>query len=159
VRSKAKEWGIQPQQIGMVGFSAGGHLAIATATSFEKKTYEPVDDLDKTSCRPDFAIGVYSGYLKAKDKDEVSPGLSIPAGTPPIFLAHGGADIISPPEHSVLFYLALRKAGIPAELHVYATAAHDFGVRPVDHPCSTWTQACANWLRHQGFLKAPAPAQ
>ncbi len=159
VRSKAREWGIQPQQIGMVGFSAGGHLAIATATSFEQKTYEPVDDLDKTGCRPDFAIGLYSGYLKAKDKDEVAPGLHIPAGTPPIFLAHGGADVISPPEHSVLFYLALRKAGVPAELHVYATAAHDFGARPVDHPCSTWTQACANWLRHQGFLKPPAPAQ
>jgi len=155
-RSKAKDWGIQPQQIGMVGFSAGGHLAIATATSFEQRTYEPVDDVDKISCRPDFAIGVYSGYLKAKDKDEIAPGLRIPAGTPPIFLAHGGADIISPPEHSVLMYLALRKAGIPAELHIYATAAHDFGVRPSDHPCSTWRQACATWLRHQGFLKPTA---
>jgi acetyl esterase/lipase len=156
VRSKAAEWGIRPQQIGMVGFSAGGHLAIATATSFDRQTYEPIDDVDKISCRPDFAIGAYSGYLKAKDKDEIAPGLHIPAGTPPIFLAHGGADIISPPEHSVLMYLALRKAGIPAELHVYATAAHDFGVRPSDHPCSTWTQACANWLRHQGFLQPPA---
>ena len=157
VRSKAAEWGIQPQQIGIVGFSAGGHLALATATSFEQKTYEPVDDLDKTSCRPDFAVGVYSGYLKAKDKDEVASYFQhIPAGTPPVFLAHGGADIVSPPEHSVLMYLALRKAGVPAELHVYATAAHDFGVRPSDHPCSTWTQACANWLRHQGFLKPPA---
>jgi acetyl esterase/lipase len=153
VRSKAGEWGIQPQQIGMVGFSAGGHLAIATATSFEQRTYKPVDEVDRISCRPDFAIGVYSGYLKAKDKDEIAPGLRIPAGTPPIFLAHGGADIISPPEHSVLLYLALKKAGVPAELHVYATAAHDFGVRPSDHPCSTWTQACAAWLRHQGFLK------
>jgi acetyl esterase/lipase len=156
VRSKAAEWGIRPQQIGMVGFSAGGHLAIATATSFDRQTYEPIDDVDKISCRPDFAIGAYSGYLKAKDKDEIAPGLHIPAGTPPIFLAHGGADIISPPEHSVLMYLALRKAGIPAELHVYATAAHDFGVRPSDHPCSTWTQACAHWLRHQGFLQPPA---
>jgi acetyl esterase/lipase len=160
VRSKAAEWGIQPQQIGIVGFSAGGHLALATATSFEQKTYEPVDDLDKTSCRPDFAIGVYCGYLKAKDKDEVASYFQhIPAGTPPVFLAHGGADIISPPEHSVLMYLALRKAGVPAELHVYATAAHDFGARPSDHPCSTWTQACAAWLRHEGFLRPPAPAQ
>jgi len=153
VRSKARDWGIHPQQIGMVGFSAGGHLAIATATSFDRRTYEPIDEVDKISCRPDFAIGVYSGYLKVKDKDQIAPGLHIPAGTPPIFLAHGGADIISPPEHSVLMYLALRKAGVPAELHVYATAAHDFGVRPSDHPCSTWTQACAVWLRHQGFLK------
>jgi len=155
VRSKAGDWGIHPEQIGMVGFSAGGHLAIATATSFDRRTYEPIDEVDKISCRPDFAIGVYSGYLKAKDKNEIAPGLRIPPGTPPIFLAHGGADIISPPEHSVLMYLALKKADVPAELHIYATAAHDFGVRPSDHPCSTWTQACATWLRHQGFLKPP----
>ena len=153
VRSKAGEWGIAPERIGMVGFSAGGHLAIATATRFEKRTYEPVDDVDKTSCRPDFAVAVYSGYLKRKDRDELSPGLRVPAGTPPIFLAHGGDDLISPPEHSVVMYLALRRAGVPAELHVYARAAHDFGVRPSDQPCSTWTQSCANWLRHQGFLK------
>lgn len=109
--------------------------------------------MDTISCRPDFAIGVYSGYLKAKDKDEIAPGLRIPTATPPIFLAQGGDDIISPPEHSVLMYLALKKAGIPAELHIYATAAHDFGVRPSDHPCSTWTQACVTWLGNQGFLK------
>ncbi len=158
VRSNAEKWGIHPQQIGMIGFSAGGHLALATATSFEQRTYAPLDDVDKISCRPDFAIAAYSGYLKAKDKDELAPGLHIPAGTPPVFLAHGGADIISPPEHSVLMYLALRKAGVPAELHVYATAAHDFAVRPSEHPCSTWTAACALWLRHQGFLQPPAPA-
>jgi len=153
VRSNARAWGINPQQIGIVGFSAGGHLAIATATHFNRRTYTPVDDVDKVSCRPDFAIGVYSGYLKAKDKDEIASGWRISPETPPIFLAHGGDDIISPPEHSVLMYLALKKAGIPAELHVYATAAHDFGVRPSDHPCSTWTQACATWLRYQGFLQ------
>lgn len=153
VRSKAKEWGIGERRIGMIGFSAGGHLALATATSFEKRTYAPVDDLDKVSCRPDFAIAAYSGYLKAKDKDELSPGLRVPAGTPPVFLAHGGDDLISDPSHSVVMYLALKRAGVPAELHVYATAAHDFGVRSSDHPCSTWTQACAKWLGHQGFLK------
>jgi acetyl esterase/lipase len=153
VRSKAKEWGIDPQRIGMIGFSAGGHLAIATATSFEKRTYEPTDIIDKVSCRPDFAIAAYSGYLKAKDKDDLAPGLHIPAKTPPIFLVHGGADIISPPEHSVVMYLALKRAGIPAELHVYAGVAHDFGVRNVDHPCSTWTERCLDWLRSQGFLE------
>jgi acetyl esterase/lipase len=154
VRSRAEAWGIAPTRIGMVGFSAGGHLAIATATGFEKRTYEPVDDADKASCRPDFAILAYPGYLKPKDKDELSPGLSVPAGTPPVFLAHGGADLISPPEHSVVMYLALRKAGVPAELHVYAGAAHDFAVRPSDRPCSTWTRSCAEWMRHQGFLRA-----
>jgi acetyl esterase/lipase len=155
VRSNAKKWGIAPKRIGMVGFSAGGHLALATATRFEKRTYKPVDDVDKISCRPDFAVLVYPGYLKAKDKDALAPGLRIPARTPPIFLAHGGADIISPPEGSVLLYLALKRARIPAELHVYAGAAHDFGVRRSDRPCSTWTKSCADWLRHQGFLKPP----
>ena len=153
VRSKAAEWGIKPQQIGLAGFSAGGHLAMATATSFEQRTYAPVDDVDTVSCRPDFAILAYPGYLKARDKDELAPWLHIPKGTPPVFLAHGGADIISPPEHSVVLYLALRRAEVPAELHVYATAAHDFGVRRSEHPCSTWTDACAKWLRYQGWLK------
>jgi acetyl esterase/lipase len=153
VRSKAKEWGINPKRIGMVGFSAGGHLAIATATSFGKRTYKPIDAIDKVSCRPDFAILVYSGYLKAKDKDELAPGLRIPAKTPPIFLAHGGDDIISDPAHSVVMYLALKRAGVPAELHIYAGAAHDFGVRRSDQPCSTWTQSCARWLGHLRFLK------
>jgi acetyl esterase/lipase len=153
VRSKAKEWGIDPKRIGIIGFSAGGHLAIATATSFDKRTYEAIDDIDKISCRPDFAIPVYPGYLKAKDKAELAPGLRIPADTPPIFLVHGGADIVAPPEHSVFMYLALRQAGIPAEMHIYAGAAHDFGVRKVDHPCSTWTERCIDWLRYQGFLQ------
>jgi acetyl esterase/lipase len=153
VRSKAKEWGIDPQRVGMVGFSAGGHLCIATATSFDKRTYEAVDDVDKISCRPDFAILAYSGYLKAKDKDEIAPGLRIHKETPPIFLVHGGDDLISPPEHSVFMYLALKRAGIPAELHVYANTAHDFAVRPSDRPCSTWTQSCAAWLKQSGFLK------
>jgi acetyl esterase/lipase len=157
IRNKAKDWGIDVKRIGMVGFSAGGHLVLATATSFEKRTYEPIDDIDKVSCRPDFAILVYPGYLKAKDKDEIAPGLRIPAGTPPVFLVHGGADIISEPEHSVLMYLALRRAGIPAELHVYSGAAHDFGVRPSDQPCSTWTQACARWLKHQGLIRSNVP--
>src|SRR5438034_3519454 len=110
VRSRAGEWGINPERIGIVGFSAGGHLAIATATSFNKRTYEPIDDVDKVSCRPDFAVPVYSGYLKAKDRDELAPGLRIPTGTPPVFLAHGGDDIVSPPAHSVLIYLALKRA-------------------------------------------------
>jgi acetyl esterase/lipase len=156
VRSKASQWGIHPERIGIVGFSAGGHLAIATATSFDKRTYEPLDDVDKISCRPDFAIPVYSGYLKAKDKDEVAPGFKIPTNTPPVFLVHGGEDIISPPEHSVLMYLALKRAGVPTELHVYANTAHDFGVRTNEHPYSTWMARCADWLRESGFLPTHA---
>ncbi len=152
VRSRAGEWGIDPHRIGIIGFSAGGHLAIAVATRFERRSYAPIDEVDRVSCRPDFAIPIYSGYLKAKDKDELNPGITAPAGTPPVFLAHGGADIISPPENSALMYLALQRAGVPVELHIYATAARDFGVRKSDHPCSAWTDACAAWLRRQGLL-------
>jgi acetyl esterase/lipase len=155
VRSNARKWGLDPQRIGIVGFSAGGHLALATATSFERRAYRPIDAIDGISCRPDFAIAVYPGYLKTKDGNELARGLRIPARTPPIFLAHGGDDIISPPEHSVVMYLALKRAGIPAELHIYAATAHDFGVRASGRPCSTWTQSCADWLRHQGLLTPP----
>src|SRR5262249_136457 len=146
VRGKAREWGIDPKRIGMVGFSAGGPLAVATATSFEKRTYKPVDDIDKINGRPGFAIAACSGDLQVKDKDELAPRCVTPAGTPPIFLVHGGADIISPPEHSVVMYLVLKRAGIPAELHVYAGAAHDFAVRKVDHPCASWTDRCVEWM-------------
>jgi acetyl esterase/lipase len=153
VRSKSKEWGIHPDRIGIVGFSAGGHLVISTSTNFDQRAYEPIDDIDQVSCRPDFGVAVYSGYLKAKDKDEIAPGLRIPEGTPPIFLAHGGEDIISSPEHSVLMYLALKRAKVPAELHIYAGTAHDFGVRKSDQPYSTWTESCTSWLRHQKLLE------
>src|SRR5262245_9717139 len=152
VRSRTKELGIHPERIGLVGFSAGGHLAIATATSFEKRTYEAVDEIDQVSCRPNFAIPVYSGYLKAQDKDELAPGLAIPKETPPVFLVHGGDDIISPPEGTVIMYLALKRASIPAELHIYARTAHDFGVRQADRPYASWTEACVRWLKDQGLL-------
>ncbi|MBI3467373.1 MAG: alpha/beta hydrolase [Planctomycetes bacterium] len=157
VRSRAAEWGIDPKRIGMVGFSAGGHLALATATSSEKRTYEAIDAIDEASCRPDFAVLCYSGYLKAKDKDEVSPGIRIPADTPPIFLAHASDDKASAggsdPENSAIMYLALKRAGIPAELHIYAIGDHDFGVRQNEKLPSSWTHLCVKWLRSQGLLK------
>ena len=153
VRSKAATWGIHPNRIGIIGFSAGGHLVMATATSFATRTYEPVDDVDKISCRPDFAVPVYSGYLKPTDKDEIAPGLSVPTNTPPVFLVHGSDDIVSPPEHSVFMYLALKRAGVPAELHIYSGTTHDFGVRTNDRPYATWTASCANWLRDRGLLQ------
>jgi len=152
VRARAAEWGIDPRRIGIVGFSAGGHLAIATATRFGERAYRSVDDIDTPSCRPDFAISVYPGYLRAKDKDELAAGIHVPTNAPPVFLAHGGQDIISPPQNSVLMYLALKQAGVPAELHIYADSTHDFGVRKNDHSCSTWTESCEQWLRQLGFL-------
>jgi len=151
VRSRAGELGIDPKKIGMVGFSAGGHLVGATATNFEKRAYEPVDAIDKVSCRPDFAIMLYSGYFRVKD--ELSPTIRVPAGIPPLFLVHATDDPISDVDHSVTMYRAIKRAGVPVELHVYATGGHGFGVRKVEHSCANWTDRCADWLRGQGFLK------
>jgi acetyl esterase/lipase len=155
IRSRSAEWNIRPDRLGIVGFSAGGHLAISTATSFDHRSYEPVDEIDKVSCRPDFAVPVYSGYLKDKDKDELAPGLRVAESTPSVFLVHGGDDIVSPPEHSIFMYLALKRAGIPTELHIYAHTTHGFGVRATDRPHSTWTTSCEHWLHDQGLLKRP----
>jgi acetyl esterase/lipase len=133
----------------MVGFSAGGHLALATATNFEKRLYEPLDAIDDVSCRPDFAVLCYSGYLKDKERDATSPGIRVPSGAPPIFLAHSTDDQISNAEHSIFMYLALKRAGVPAELHIYATGDHDFGVRRNEKLPSSWPDLCVKWLHSQ----------
>ena len=160
VRSRAGEWGIDPKRIGMVGFSAGGHLAIASATNFPKRLYEPIDAVDAISCRPDFAIGCYSGYLKLKDKDEIRPALRIPPDTPPILLAHANDDKESyggsNAENSAFMYVALKRAGVPVELHIYATGDHDFGVRQNEKLPSSWPRLCVNWLRSRGLYKPAA---
>lgn len=157
VRSRAKDWGLRPERIGIMGFSAGGHLAIATATQHAQRTYPALDAVDDISCRPDFAIPVYPGYLKPADKDELAPWLTVPRDTPPVFLVHGSADIISPPEHSVVLYLALKRAGVPAELHLYADTAHDFGVRKSPRPYGQWTESCVQWLRDRHLLERTTP--
>jgi acetyl esterase/lipase len=156
VRSRAAEWSIEPKRIGMVGFSAGGHLALATAAGFKKRLYEPIDAIDQASCRPDFAVACYSGYLKPKDKDGIRADLRIPPDTPPIFLAHASDDTESyggsNAENSAFMYVALKRAGIPTELHIYATGDHDFGVRQNDKLPSSWTGLCVKWLRSRGLL-------
>jgi acetyl esterase/lipase len=152
VRHRAPEWGIDPNRIGVVGFSAGGHLALATATGFHEPKYAGIDAIDDVSSRPDYAVLCYSGYLKEKDRDEITPGIRIPADTPPIFLTHASDDSESEVAHSVIMYLALHRAGIPAELHVYAAGEHDFGVRQNDRLPASWPQLCIHWLRSRGLL-------
>jgi acetyl esterase/lipase len=156
VRSKAGDWGLDPKRIGMVGFSAGGHLTLATATNFDRRAYAPIDDVDKVSCRPDFAILVYPGYLVPKGQGTLAPSIRIPAETPPVLLVHAGDDRVSDADNSVVMYQALKQAGIPAELHLYAAGGHGFGVRKTDQPCSSWTERCADWLRARG-VPGPSP--
>ena len=155
VRSHASDWCIDPKRIGMVGFSAGGHLALATATGFQDRSYRQIDAIDAVSCRPDFSVLCYSGYLKDRDRDEISEGIHMPADTPPVFLAHASDDSESDVAHSVIMYLALHRAGVPTELHVYETGEHDFGVRQAGELPSSWPQLCLKWLRSRGLLSAP----
>jgi acetyl esterase/lipase len=163
VRSRAAEWKIDPKRIGILGFSAGGHLAMATATHFDQRGYEPVDEIDKVSCRPDFAVAVYPGYLIAQhpagvetNKSILAPYIRIPAGTPPIFLVHASDDTMAGAENSVMMYLVLKRANVAAELHVYAHGGHGFGVRKNSRPCSAWTDRCVAWLQNQGMLGGEA---
>jgi acetyl esterase/lipase len=153
VRSKASEWNIDAKRIGILGFSAGGHLAEATSTHSDQLAYELTDEIDKISNRPDFAILVYPAYLIVKDKAELAPDIRISKSSPPMFFAHAGNDPIKA-ENSIFTYLALKRAGVAAELHVYSTGGHGFGLRPSENPCSTWPQRCEQWLRAQGVLTA-----
>ncbi|MGD9858380.1 MAG: alpha/beta hydrolase, partial [Planctomycetaceae bacterium] len=155
VRQHAREWELQPNRIGVIGFSAGGHLALATATQFDRPSYAALDATDEISCRPDFAVAAYSGFLKSKDSLELAPWMRVPANVPPVFLVHGSRDPISPPSHSVAMYLALQQSGNPVELHVYASTTHDFGVRGSDRPYGQWTDACERWLNDQQLLTRP----
>jgi acetyl esterase/lipase len=166
VRSHAAEWGIDSNRIGIIGFSAGGHLAVATATQFDQRAYEPVDEIDKISCRPDFAGAIYPGYLIEQqsasveiNKGSLAPYMRIPRETPPIFLVHASDDKVAGSENSAVMYLALKQAGVPAELHVYAQGGHGFGVRKSELPCSMWTDRFAAWLQSQGMLGTNAQAK
>jgi len=151
VRSRAKEWGIKADHIGILGFSAGGHLAAATSTNFDKRHYEPIDDIDKISSRPDFTVLVYPAYLTEKGKDQLAPEIRVTKQTPPTFFAHAGDDGISP-ENSIMMYLALKRAGVPAELHVYVNGGHGFGLRAAASPAVTWPARCEEWLRTRGLV-------
>ena len=161
VRSRAGEWGIDPERIGIIGFSAGGHLAVMAATSFDRRSYEPIDDVDRASCRPDFAVVAYPGYILARPgAGALAEYIRIPEGTGPMFLVHASDDDErgAQPEQSLALYRALRDAGVPAELHIYDRGGHGFGVRKSDRPVSRWTERCAEWLKHRGILPAEAGA-
>ena len=155
VRSKAKDLGIDPDRVGMLGFSAGGHLTAWAATNFDKRSYEPVDEADRVNCRPDFAVLVYPGYLVGRGKpDQLSSDIRVSKDTPPCFFAHAYDDGVSP-ENSVRMFLELKRLKVPAELHVYATGGHGFGLRQEGKPCATWPQRCEEWMRTQGVLANP----
>lgn len=173
VRAKAKEWKIDPHRVGILGFSAGGHLASTAATHFDEGLADAKDDIDRQSCRPDFAVLCYpvisfttpymhvgsKNNLLGKDADpklveNFSNELQVTEKTPPTFLFHTNEDSGVPPENSVLFYMALRRAKVPAELHIYEKGRHGVGLAKQDPILSTWSARCADWLKTRGLLEA-----
>jgi acetyl esterase/lipase len=150
VRSRAAQYGINPGRIGILGFSAGGHLAAAASTNFDRRQYEPIDGVDAISCRPDFAVLVYPAYLTSGD--HLSPEIRVDGKTPPTFFVHAADDGISA-GNSIAMFTALRQAKVPAELHVYAGGGHGFGLRPTKNPCCTWPQRCQEWMQSRGLLE------
>jgi acetyl esterase/lipase len=149
VRSKASEWGVDPKRVGFLGFSAGGHLTASLCTNFAKRLYDHVDDADNQSYRPDFAVMIYPGGLTDKGGD-LKPNLAVTKETPPTFLVHASDDNA---DQSVAWYRALKKAGVPAEMHLYQSGGHGFGMRTDKGPTSEWPKRCSEWLNARGLLK------
>jgi acetyl esterase/lipase len=154
-RAQSKTWAIDPDRIGILGFSAGGHLAATLSNQSAERTYPRVDDADDVSCRPNFALLIYPAYLvEAKSGgNTLTPELKVSAGTPPTFLAQTEDDGVRV-ECSLFYYLALKQAKVPAEMHLYADGGHGYGLRPSEHTVSTWPARAEEWLRARGLLVA-----
>ena len=175
VRSRAGEWGVDPGRIGIIGFSAGGHLASSAGTHFQTRYSEPADEIDRSSCRPDFMILMYPvisftewythkgsrrnllGENPGEDlMESFSNEKQVTPETPPTFLVHADDDEVVPPENSIAFYLALRKAKVPAEMHIYEKGGHGFGPGAGKGACSSWMARCTDWMKGRGLLDKTA---
>jgi acetyl esterase/lipase len=177
VRFHAAEWHIDPHKIGVLGFSAGGHLSVAVSVHFNKRLYPAVDAADQVSCRPDFAVAVYPGHLSRSaaesdarvgmskfslpQSDRLSladknlgsnPDLHITTQTPPTFLLQAEDDHVDSVYDSLSYYIALKKAGIPAEMHLYAEGGHAFGLRRTKYPITGWPELVETWLQTIGMV-------
>lgn len=153
VRLHAQEWHIDPRKIGVLGFSAGGHMVAALSTHFAKRLYPAVDSADTLSCRPDFAVVLYPGHLALPTRGfALNPDIQVTRQTPPTFLLHSEDDPTDPVENSLVYYAALKKAGVPAELHVYVTGGHAFGLRRTASPITAWPALMEAWLGALGVI-------
>ena len=151
VRSKAAEWDVDPNRIGICGFSAGGETAGRTALFENQRTYESIDQVDEHSCRPDFAVLVYPAGF-ANDHGELFDDVVVRETTPPMFFVHTYDDPVSP-LHSLSLCAALKAAGVSAELHLYAQGGHGYGLRRTDLPVTRWPERCRDWLASEGWLE------
>lgn len=154
VREHAAEWGIDPNRVGVLGFSAGGHLSAAISNIYEKRLYNPVDDADKLSCRPDFSVVVYPGYLALAEQNFApNPEIHPTAKTPPTFVVQAEDDPVHV-ENAIVYYKQLKDAKAPAELHIYSTGGHGYGLRKTGNPVAVWPQDVERWLRTIQVLPA-----
>jgi len=155
LRHQAKRWGIDPHKIGVLGFSAGGHLvtAISNATA---RHYDPVDAADRESARPDFAVALYPGHLWQGEHSgqgmDLYPFDPISSSAPPTFIAQAQDDPIDDVRNSIAYFLALRSAKVPVEMHIYAKGGHAFGLRPTAAPITRWPALAEKWLRTIGVI-------
>jgi acetyl esterase/lipase len=151
VRFHASEWHVDPHKIGVLGFSAGGHLSAAISTHFKKREYPAVDAADGESCRPDFAVALYPGHLWVYERFELNPDVPVTRETPPTFLLQAEDDPVDDINHSLVYYIALKNAGVPVEMHLYATGGHGFGVRHTESAITGWPQLLETWLTTIGM--------
>ncbi len=154
VRSKAAEWKINPDRLGVMGFSAGGHLCVMASSYYSEESYKPMDAIDKLDARPGFVVLIYPAYLGSvrKDANRLDPLVKVDAKTPPTFIAitHDDGDRAI---FAALYYAGLKRNRVPAELHIYSKGGHGYGLRPSSNPVSTWPARLGDWLRSSGWLK------
>lgn len=154
VRQHAAEWHIDPQRIGVLGFSAGAHLAAALSTHFDHRLYDPADAADQLSCRPDFAVIIYPGYLAIAEQNFApNPEIHVTDKTPQSFIVQTEDDPVHV-ENSTVYFLALKDAKVPAEMHLYAQGGHGYGLRRTDLPVTSWPQSVETWLKTIHVLAA-----
>ncbi|MBY0357969.1 MAG: alpha/beta hydrolase [Candidatus Obscuribacterales bacterium] len=155
VRAQASQLKLNPHKIGVLGFSAGGHLVAATSTLFDKNIYKPIDATDKVSCRPDFAIAIYPGHLTEHTNKsyQLNPYVPVTKKTPPTFIVQAQDDPVDGIANSIAYFTALKKAGIPAELHIFSEGKHAFGLKASPKlPVSAWPSLAEKWLQSNNLL-------
>lgn len=151
VRSRAKEWNLDSKRIGVLGFSAGGHLAALLSNQSEPRSYGLVDEADRISCRPDFAVLIYPGGLVVREQgDRLAPELTLSSNTPPTFMAMAQDDPVRV-ENVLSYATALKRFGVPFELHVYPSGGHGYGLRPSKHLVTSWPARVADWMRSRNI--------
>lgn len=151
IRSRAEEWQIDPERIGILGFSAGGRTAAMATVNPSKRLYEKSDAVDEKAHRADFTVLVYPAYLVDAD-GKLLPEVTVSKETPPTLLVHAYDDGVTP-KSSVQFFLACKDAGVPAELHIYDTGGHGYGLRKTEQPVTSWSERCAEWMKSRGLLE------